>query len=1080
MRHNLTVTLAKYLTGLLFILSTFFSSAQAPLYTDVLISDVGDNNGIGQANTSRNLAVDAIGNIYCVFVGSQGVRVAKSINRGQSFLPSVQVSTVVATEPEINIEANGYIYVTWSVSQTIYLSYSTNDGLSFSNPTSVGTGGTPHLTSYGPHVYIVGQNGKNVYHNHANGVGTFAATLIGYNPPPNWAYSDIRADRNGDVYVVVDNPVVYLFRSTDNASTFVEVPLVPRPQKVYFSSYCLIAGSFGSYIFTGGGNLNDNPGGREGARIDVSTGITNVLNLQDNSNQQGRSLFADEFGNIVDGFYYNGIIGFRVSHDQGTTWNTPVNMLAAQTHNIFRNHQYQDVLVAYRKNDNQVYLAVYPNLLLGLTNTTPPLNDCAGKPITVTYNALGPFTGTNVFTAQLSDANGSFANAVNIGTVTSTTSGTIAAVIPPNTPGGTGYRIRVKSSTPELFGTDNGSNLTVNPNPGSNFTFATQQCEGTAVAFTNTTPANPGAATMEWTFGALGTSAQTNPSFSFPPGGPYDVKLVSTTAQGCKDSITKQVTVGAKPLPQFTMNAAIQCIASNNFVFTNTTPNPATFTYEWKFGDGATATGLNASHSYSAVGPYTVTLIATAANGCRDSVKHNVTVNTSTNPSFTVNAATQCLGMNSFLFTNTTPPGSTYEWKFGDGATAAVANPSHVYAAANVYTVKLIATAAGGCKDSTTQPVTVNPNPAAAFTVNTPLAQCFTNHNYSFTNTSTAGATIQYHFGDGAISSLPNPSHSYAAESEYIVRLVATNTFGCKDSIPQTVTVKPSPAPGFTVNAATQCLVNNAFQFTNTSTAPSGTMTYSWKFGDGGTSALRDPVHSYAATGAYTVKLYVWVNGDCLDSAQATVNINPTPDAGFTANSVNAQCLNGNSYSFTNSSVIASGTLSYLWKFGDGVTATAQNATHVFTVAGTYTVKLYATAVTGCIDSAEHTVTVHPKPNVSFVNDNPEQCLPTNHFTFTNTTTIGSGNMSQLWYYGDGATSVGVNGDHTYATFGNYTVKLVVTSDKGCKDSTDQPIGFLPKPVPVFTINDAGQCLTGNAFTFTDGSSITAGTFTRE
>jgi hypothetical protein len=99
------------------------------------------------------------------------------------------------------------------------------------------------------------------------------------------------------------------------------------------------------------------------------------------------------------------------------------------------------------------------------TNAISSLNYCAGVSISVPFSAVGTFTGGNVFTAQLSDASGSFGTPVNIGALTSVVSGTISAAIPSNAPAGTGYRIRVVSSNPVVSGTDNGSNLSIQSGP---------------------------------------------------------------------------------------------------------------------------------------------------------------------------------------------------------------------------------------------------------------------------------------------------------------------------------------------------------------------------------------------------------------------------------------------------------------------------------------------------------------------------------------------------------------------------------------------------------------------------------------
>ncbi|MFN4123169.1 MAG: beta strand repeat-containing protein, partial [Flavobacteriales bacterium] len=84
-----------------------------------------------------------------------------------------------------------------------------------------------------------------------------------------------------------------------------------------------------------------------------------------------------------------------------------------------------------------------------------------GAAVDVPYTISGTFNSGNIFTAQLSDASGSFASPVNIGTLSSTSAGTISATIPAGTASGSGYRIRVTGSNPATTGSDNGSNLTV-------------------------------------------------------------------------------------------------------------------------------------------------------------------------------------------------------------------------------------------------------------------------------------------------------------------------------------------------------------------------------------------------------------------------------------------------------------------------------------------------------------------------------------------------------------------------------------------------------------------------------------------
>lgn len=116
---------------------------------------------------------------------------------------------------------------------------------------------------------------------------------------------------------------------------------------------------------------------------------------------------------------------------------------------------------------------------------------CVGNTITATVNVPFTISGTynagNVFTAQLSDATGSFASPTVIGSLTQTTAGTIAATIPASIPAGTGYRIRVVGDNPATTGTPNSVNLTIN-----NFAAPTSLVSTCGNANSSSTWTNPG------------------------------------------------------------------------------------------------------------------------------------------------------------------------------------------------------------------------------------------------------------------------------------------------------------------------------------------------------------------------------------------------------------------------------------------------------------------------------------------------------------------------------------------------------------------------------------------------------------
>ncbi|QAU24452.1 PKD domain-containing protein [Dyella sp. M7H15-1] len=146
--------------------------------------------------------------------------------------------------------------------------------------------------------------------------------------------------------------------------------------------------------------------------------------------------------------------------------------------------------------------------------------------------------------------------------------------------------------------------------------------------------------------------------------------------------------------------------------------------------------------------------------------------------------------------------------------------------------------------------------------------------------------------------------------------------------------------------------------FTNTSTDTGGTITsYAWSFGDGSTSTLASPSHTYTAAGTYTVSLKATDSTGATNTKTGSVTVSSgatgKPVASFT------DSVNGLAVAFTNTSTDTGGTISsYAWSFGDGSTSTSASPSHTYSAAGTYTVTLQVTDNTGASNSASQSVTV--------------------------------------------------------------------------------------------------------------------------
>lgn len=171
---------------LISLLIPFSLIAQVPLYADIPVSDLGtgnnnnNNNNIGSANTSRNVAVGPEGNIYVVYTNGSEIRITKSTNGGQNFLPSVLVSNTNLTEPELAVNDAGIVLVAWSENGNINISSSLDLALSFSTPTIVGVAnGDVHMSTFGNNVFLIDQSGVNLFSNNNNGIGTFYSVATG-------------------------------------------------------------------------------------------------------------------------------------------------------------------------------------------------------------------------------------------------------------------------------------------------------------------------------------------------------------------------------------------------------------------------------------------------------------------------------------------------------------------------------------------------------------------------------------------------------------------------------------------------------------------------------------------------------------------------------------------------------------------------------------------------------------------------------------------------------------------------------------------------------------------------------------
>ena len=406
----------------------------------------------------------------------------------------------------------------------------------------------------------------------------------------------------------------------------------------------------------------------------------------------------------------------------------------------------------------------------------------------------------------------------------------------------------------------------------------------------------------------------------------------------------------------------------------------------------------------------------------------------------------------------TAPTANTqHYWFFGDGGASNVISPVHTYLTGTVFTVvhTIILFNPNGveeCRDSSFMTIqvqnscTLTANFISTVTATSP-------YTFHFENTSTPLSAVDssyWTFGDGSSSFDLNPNHVYTQPGTYTVCLWVQHystpgTVPCVSQVCHTVVVQATSNCPLIVNftwAATSA--PNTYHFTNTSTPLNNTDSIRWTFGDGSSSNLVNPTHTYsAAAGIYNVCLRVQLrdpNGgltNCVREICDSIIVQGTPVCNLVASfyfypDSTSTTPVANLYHFVNTSTGLSNTDSIRWTFGDGTSSNQVNPNHIYAQPGTYTVCLRVQkrdstgTLTNCVSETCHVVVVQNPTTCNLVVNFTSTIVAgaVNTFHFTNTSTPLNTTDSIRWTFGDGTSSNQVNPTHTYTAAGTYTVCL--------------------------------------------------------
>ena len=451
--------------------------------------------------------------------------------------------------------------------------------------------------------------------------------------------------------------------------------------------------------------------------------------------------------------------------------------------------------------------------------------------------------------------------------------------------------------------------------------------------------------------------------------------------------------------------------------FTNTSTGLPT-SYSWNFGDGGTSILTNPTHTYTTNGVYNACLTATNLYGS-NTVCHNVTIDAYIAPI----AEFSFFGEPTVIFTDLSLNAPTsWLWNFGDGGTSTEENPIHTYTYNGIFNVCLTASSIGG-SDTHCETITVDYYlaPVADFNYTGDPTVVFTDIS---TNDPTAWS---WSFGDGGTSTLENPTHTYLLNGTYSVCLTASNVAGPNTHC-ESVVIDSYLAPAVDFSFSGDPIVNFVDESLNSPTS------WSWNFGDGGTSTLENPSHTYLADGVYNV---------CLTATNATGSNTGCQDVTITSyiNTPIADFIYSGDPDPAFTDVSLNDPTYWSWDFGDGGTSTLENPVHLFATNGTFLVCLTAGNVAGEDTECKNVViTSYAAPVALFTYAGD----PVVSFTDGST----GAPTSWLWSFDDGGVSTLPNPTHDFVTNGVYNVCLSVVgpggSDVFCQNVTIEGNGSAP------------------------------------
>ncbi|KAB2814504.1 PKD domain-containing protein [Phaeocystidibacter luteus] len=568
----------------------------------------------------------------------------------------------------------------------------------------------------------------------------------------------------------------------------------------------------------------------------------------------------------------------------------------------------------------------------------------------------------------------------------------------------------------------------------------------------------------------------------------YTIQLIITSGSGCSDTTEQNIVVHPNPDASFNLPTPFCAPDSISASFTGGAQTGSTF--QWGAsspsvqifnGNDSLASFVFPDFQGTFDSTYTIWLVITSPNGCVDSTAQNVTVYARPTAGFSI-PSNDCGPSSVTVSSIASGTAITYGYSVIPStgvviSDPAAANPTITFPASTsdsvVYTVYQSVIDSRGCADYDSASFTIYPTPTAGFT--TALSDSCSPFTVDFSNISTpnqtgmdtSSMTFSWVFGNGQVSSATNPTTTYTnngtSDTSFVVRLIATNAFGCVDTVYDTITVHPDPIAQFSGSPLTVCAPFTIdSSVVNITLYPDANSQYIWQVVDPNTGTV---LAGY--NGPFALSHTLLNDGDTIivrlittspfgcadDTAEVTFSTIEDPVAGFIA-TPDSGCAPLN-VAITDTSTAG---VSHEWYLDGVLVSNAQNPNLVLTNTSnafdsTYTLQLIVTSGSGCSDTTEQNLVVWANPVASFLAT--EVCG--GEATVFNDQSVGTQSIvAWAWDFGDSQTDTVQNPTHLYSSPGVYVASLTITDARGCTHTVSDTVIVRPRPVADFDAN--GTC----------------------